>query len=155
MRSQFIIDDDPMTNTLKKKNICVNKITRNRQDVNEWRTNPIIPHREILANPELFFSKFSASEIALLDAFIDLNNKFHNIFISQGRLADMAGIRRQRVNEKIGLLERSGLLSRYYRHLTTCQYRLSPYFEDPIIRERLKYIFKSLANDINRNQEVL
>lgn len=144
---------EPQVENNYPKNSTVKKRIRKRQTLEQWKTTPIVPNKKIIANPLLYFDKFSAASILLLNILIDLDNKYKNIFVAQVTLADRACVSRQHTHHILMLFEKMGLISRYYRHLRSCHYRISSFFEVEENRKKLEHLLPALADKINRIDE--
>jgi hypothetical protein len=101
----------------------------------------ISPH---LANLINRVEDFPPTARRVLNYFVALGNRFDSIHPTQSTIALYAGCTREHVNVIIAFLVRNGLISKKYRHLTSCLYYLSPIFEHLEIRKKLSGLLPAL-----------
>lgn len=94
-------------------------------------------HLQLIAN-------CTDSEQVLLNAFLDLSNKFTRIYITQKRLAQLTGFSRTTVNKAIHSLHAKRLLHKMGRFATSCLYWVPLHLFTPEVRHACKYILPAL-----------
>jgi hypothetical protein len=77
-----------------------------------------------------------------LSYLLAVSNKHHTIYVSQSTIARKIGSCRETANRAVAYLARMGIITKRYRHMTTCLYGIHPTFLDPEVRDELKTLFK-------------
>jgi len=127
----------------------MNKYIRKRKRNQDWQKKDIWPADEITQNREQFFRSLHPTKIQLLEIFLSLHYKNHgNIFINQENLAKMLGISREWANKLLLWFEERGIILANYIHMYVNQYKLSSWFNNPIVRSALRPIFKAIQRAI-------
>lgn len=98
---------------------------------------------EIRENPELIRRELSPNLLLMLDYILKLKLKYRIIYISQARIAHDLGFSRGYVNRCIRELKSMGFLQTKFRDYNTCLYFISDFFNDDLIRSKLRHIFSA------------
>jgi hypothetical protein len=93
---------------------------------------------QIRANPYAYFAALTSKECKVFNVFAYWSNQLRMCYIRQDTIARFVGLSREHVNRIIHKFKKDGLLSSNYRHLTSCEYKLSSFFNDFFIRSQLK-----------------
>lgn len=102
--------------------------------------------QEIQDNPLYLREEFSKNELRMLNRFMYFQSTTGKIFFTQSNLARYAGLRsRQYANAFIGKLIKLGIVISNYRHKTSCQYKVSSFFNGFSVRKLLRGILPALA----------
>lgn len=128
------------TNSLGKyKNI------RSRGECQDWRYADPQVNPEIIVNPFKYFSDWTIRQLRVLNCLFYWSATTGEIFIRQDTLARYAGYKsREHVNRLLGELIESGIIASYYRHKTSCLYKVSSFFNDHNVRTILRPLFNAL-----------
>ncbi len=101
---------------------------------------------QVAENPLCLSGIFTKNELRMLNRFMYFQSTTGSIFFTQRTLALYAGLRsRQYANVFIGKLIKLGIVISNYRHKTSCQYKVSSFFNEFSIRKLLKGILPALA----------
>lgn len=117
--------------------------TRSRNKNQAHKTTNPIPISQFVNNP-LLLSQLTNVQLRILNTFIYLFRKYRNVTPNQTTIAKHAGITRIWANKIIGQLEKMGFISSIYRHMTSCIYYLSPWFNHPVIISKLRHLLPAL-----------
>ena len=128
---------------IKSTEFSSNYVKRRRKKKQEWGKKSPILTTKIAADPEHYFRDVSLGERLLLNALFMLDIRHRFIYVSQDKLAERAGITRQHCNYLLDRFEKVGIISSNYRHMTSCEYKVSSYFNNPHIRSALSHIFSA------------
>ena len=128
---------------------CISYTQKNnsfRLKCQERKVRDIIPTiKEFLDDPEKFIREnLNRSEIAILGHMLAMANCLKDLYPTQAYVANKVGISRVHANKSFRTLREFKFVDYNYRHLTSCEYKISSYFDDPKVREKLKTIFKAL-----------
>lgn len=117
------------------------RIREKKQDWKEYfpKISPIVA-----ADPVSYFQNLPPTAKEVLNYLLLMSSKYKYVSPSQTTIAKAIGRSRQHVNLMLGRLEADGVVASNYRHLTSCQYKASPFFSNPKIRSLLSHIFEAL-----------
>jgi len=119
-----------------------------------FKVNPK-PQKDIVSNFEEYFHKKSKCYQAVLNYFLYLNGKFNEIDVSQSKIAERVGYSRRQVSRVLLQLMKDGLIYSHYRHLKTCVYELSSFFnyksKIETVRE-LSPFFGTLSQNVSQTK---
>ncbi len=122
------------------------KNIRNRTRSQEYKKSPT-PKKVIIKDPDSFFLQMDNKERDAFNYLLALSNTNKHIYVTQSTIAAKVGLSRKTINEYIRSWEEDGLVHTIYRHMTSCVYRVSHWFAEPMVRSRDKgigYIFSAL-----------
>lgn len=133
-------------NTLLQNNqACKEKKIRIRKYKQDWQQIDCWPTDDIVHNKDKFFTNLNPKLNRLLNTLIYLYEKNKgNVFVLQRTLASLVGISRKWCSVLLLRLEKLGLIVSNYRHMQSCQYKLSSWFGNPYVKSALSHIFKAL-----------
>lgn len=123
-----------------------NKLIRTRRPSQEFDLiNPQL-NVEVLKDPYKFFSSLNRRQRRILNCLLYWSATTGKIYVRQDSLANYAGYKsRCHVNELLGWFIELGIIASYYRHKTSCLYKVSSFFNDCKIRAQLKSLFSALG----------
>lgn len=96
-------------------------------------------------DPVSAFSSMSKNQRRILDCLLYWNNQGTAIHIRQDTIAKFVGVTREYVNKVLGWFIELGIITTKYRHMTSCLYKVSSYFNDIKIRTYLRKYLPQLA----------
>lgn len=109
-----------------------------------YSSRPIISDC-VTKDPLAFFAnECTKTQLKAFDCLLGMSNALPQLYPTQSYIARKSGCVRETVNRLLRPLEEKGLISSNFRFKTSCQYQISPYFEDLNVRRILKPIFKCL-----------
>ncbi len=125
---------------------CTNNDISFRSKCQQRKVIDIVPtQKELLDNPLGYLeNNLSKGEKVILNHYLGLSNQFDNIYYAQSTIAKKTGYTREYTNKKLKRLRELGLIDYNYKHMKTCDYKISSWFLNPEIREKLKSLFSSL-----------
>lgn len=94
-------------------------------------------------DPVLFFESLSEAEREVLNYLLVWGNSFNSLYFTQSTIARGIGRSRGHVNRALYIFESCGLIASNYRHKTSNLYKISVWFQDIKVREKLAYLFKA------------
>ncbi|HVW99244.1 MAG TPA: hypothetical protein VHA52_02220 [Candidatus Babeliaceae bacterium] len=104
----------------------------------------ILPLKDFIDNPRLL-ARERPELLKVLNAFIWMSNKYEDIYLMQQTMGGWLKLRRETISRMTSELTSLGLLNKLYRPNKTCLYRLSSWFFDFDVRNRLKDILFALT----------
>jgi hypothetical protein len=114
--------------------------SRRQSENKKYFSAPMIPHEEIIAKTEAL----SGVDYKLMGYLLAFSNKHSDIYIRQDTIAAKLGYRRESINRSLGRLQEWGLIKLWYRHLTSCKYKIAAAFFNSEVRMELRHIYKCL-----------
>jgi len=90
------------------------------------------------------FYKLNEAQRSTLNQMIGMSNVLDYIYPTQSHIAKKTGYSRKQTNISLNSLRELNLVDYNYRHLTSCEYQLSSYFNDRETRNRLVKILPNL-----------
>ena len=123
---------------------CKNNIIPSR--TKSQTLTDIVPQSEaILYNiADYIQSNFSKIDILITGFIITARYNYKDIHHSQSTIARKVGCSREHVNRILRKLKKLGLVNYIYRHMTSCLYRLSSFFDQRETRQQLRKYFPIL-----------
>lgn len=117
-----------------------------RSRCQQRNVSDVIPsNKDLLENPAGYLDKnLNSGEKVILNHYLALSNTFENIFFAQSTIAKKTGYTREYVNKSLKKLRTLGLLDYNYKHMNTCDYKISSWFLNKEIRDKLRVLFSSL-----------
>ena len=119
---------------------------RVRTEKLNWHEVNCMPSDWVQRFPEKWVFSLTPIDKKILDYLFNatFNRKLEYIYVRQDTLAKLFGCTREWINKRLLKLERMGVIVSSYRHMTSCLYKISKYFNNPAIQSRFEYAFKSL-----------
>jgi len=97
-------------------------------------------------NPVSYFKSLTCRQLKVLNAIFNYYYRNGRAYIRQDKIARYAGYAsRPHTNKVIGKFIEDGIIASNYRHMTSCEYKVSSFFEDPQIRTLLRPFLTALA----------
>lgn len=101
---------------------------------------------EIIKSPDIYFGSLTARQLKVLDYLLYWANRNRDIYVRQDTIARFVGYKsREQVNRILKMLCEAGIVSKQYRHKTSCLYKVSSFFNDIHIRSQLKKFLIQLS----------
>ena len=100
----------------------------------------VVPISEVIINSPEFFSKLSQSYLNVISVIAVFSRSYKHVACSQSYIAFRCKITRQYVNKILKDLKEWGIINSTYRHMNTCIYKLSSYFDNPHVRSSLAHL---------------
>lgn len=94
---------------------------------------------------KLFFKADDSLKV-LMNYFVDYSERYPELFMSQSRISQDTGIPLSTVERKLNQLRDLGFISSNYRHMNTCEYKVSSYFKIPSIVKKIVRFFPALVD---------
>lgn len=114
-----------------------NRACRNLQAFHKNNFSPVQP--AITGVTEFFREKLTNTDRSIFSYICRLDRFYgNNVRVSQDTIARNFGITREWANKILNKLKRYGMIDSYYRHMRTCYYRVSPYFNRLDVRLALR-----------------
>ena len=128
------------------------KLSYNNNDISfrhksqQRKVTDVAPSNEqLLDNPVIYLNEnLTKAEKAVLNHYLALSNTFQDIYFAQSTIGKKTGYSRKSINKILKRLRELGLLDYNYKHMNTCDYKVSSWFNNKEIRDKLKVLFSSL-----------
>jgi hypothetical protein len=116
---------------------------RSRRKNQHWHKTSPSP---ISSDPLRDFRNLSKTSLKVMEYLIHKDNNHETIYVTQQKIAEYCGEKttRETVNRIIGKLIRHGFLASNYNHMTSCEYKLSPFLKLIHIRKQLTSLIGAL-----------
>jgi hypothetical protein len=118
---------------------------RTRKENQEFHLFDPQVREDIAANPVAYFSQCTIKQLKLFNSMLKFDTKNMPIYMRQDTMGKRVGFTREHVNRFLGQLIQDGIIASNYRHKTSCIYKVSSFFSNPIIRAQLRSLLYSLA----------
>lgn len=117
------------------------RVRHSRQD---FYDKPLLVVSDVFEHPVQFFESLTIPQLKVLDYLLYWHSTDQTIYMRQDTIAKFCGITREYANKILLFFMKHGIIDSNYRHMKTCLYRVSEFFNDFQIRNKLRGILRSL-----------
>jgi len=101
---------------------------------------------KVRENPRAYFESLTLKQRKLLNGILNYYYRKGKAYMRQDTLAKFAGYKsRQHVNMLLGKFIEDGIIASNYRHMTSCEYKVAPFFDDFKIRALLRPLLSAFV----------
>jgi uncharacterized membrane protein len=123
----------------------MNNSRLNLRYVKSFQVNDPIPLPLVLDNPRKAIAELNQNDLKVLNHLLFKSNRYQDLYMRQSYIAGLLGLCRKTISRIISKLCAMGFIGKVYRANKTCLYRVSSWFSDFNVRNRLKDILWSLT----------
>lgn len=111
-----------------------------------WSHEDPLPIPEIIANPVQYLKdNLTKSDFKVLNFVFTWENTHRVLYFAYDTIAESLGMCKRTVIRSMNKLRRLGLLGTNYRHMKSCEFRISKWFRDVKIRSALSGLFNAFV----------